>query len=330
MSESRKTPALLLVNLGTPDSPKTPDVRRYLREFLSDRRVIETPRFIWWPILHGLILPFRSPRSAKAYEAIWDHARGESPLKVITRAQAEGLQARLGKAVRVDWAMRYRTPAIGGRIRALMDEGHERIAIFPLYPQYAASTTATVVDEVARTLMAMRHQPAIRIVPPYHDHPAYIDALAESLKTQLASLPWQPDVILASYHGLPRACVEKGDPYERHCLETTRRLREALHLPEEKLRTTFQSRFGRAEWLKPYTDETIARLAREGVRNLLVITPAFAADCLETLEEIAIAGAETFRTEGGENFAVTPCLNASPAGLEMLETIARQELAGWL
>ena len=325
-----KAPALLLVNLGTPDSPHASDVRRYLREFLSDRRVIEAPRLLWWLVLNGIILPFRAPRSARAYESIWDHRRGESPLKTITRAQAEGLQARLGKGVRVDWAMRYRVPSIRERLNALMAAGHERIVVFPLYPQYAASTTATVVDEVGRTLMSMRHQPAVRIVPPYYDHPAYIAALADSLRDQLDRLTWEPEVILASYHGLPKACVEKGDPYERHCHETTRRLREALGLPEEKLRTTFQSRFGRQEWLRPYTDETIAQLAREGVRRLLVITPAFAADCLETLEEIAIGGAGIFRQAGGEHFALTPCLNATPAGLDMLETIARQELSGWL
>ena len=330
MPSSNTRPALLLINLGTPESTSVADVRRYLREFLSDPRVVEMPRPLWQLILNGVILPFRPKKSAAAYEKIWDHERGESPLKTITRAQAEKLQARLGDGVRVDWAMRYGRPAIGARIRALMEEGFARIVLFPLYPQYAASTTGTVMDAVADTLKAMRHQPALRVVPPYYDHPAHIKALARTLRAQMEALPWTPDKILASYHGLPKAMVDRGDPYQAHCLETSRLLREAMGMGEEELITTFQSRLGRAEWLRPYTAETIERLAGEGVKNLLVITPAFAADCLETLEEIALAAGGTFRAAGGENFAVAPCLNDSDAGMEMLEQIARQELAGWL
>ena len=327
---SAKPPALLLVNLGSPDSPQTADVRRYLREFLSDRRVIEAPRAVWWFVLHGIILPFRSPRSAKAYASIWDADNGEAPLKQITRRQAEGLREVFGDAVRVDWAMRYGQPSIAARLHALMAQGHERIVIFPLYPQYSATTTATVVDEVFRVLAGMRHQPTLRFVPPYYDHPAYIDALAESVQAAMAGLDWRPQRIIASYHGLPKTFVEKGDPYERHCMETSRLLKARLNLPDEMLLTTFQSRLGRAEWLQPYTDETLRRLAEEGVKNLLVITPAFAADCLETLEEIAIAGRETFLAHGGENYAVVPCLNATPTGLAMLATLARENMCGWV
>ena len=330
MTTPSKAPALLLVNLGTPESPSVADVRAYLREFLSDRRVVEMPRPLWWLILNGVILPFRPRKSAEAYEKIWDRERNESPLKIITRAQAEGLQRRFGEAVRVDWAMRYGRPSIAERLGALMEEGHERIVVFPLYPQYSASTTGTVVDAAADALRAMRHQPSLRFVPPYYDHPAHVSALAASLRRQMESLPWEPEVILASYHGLPKSFVEKGDPYERHCRETSRLLAGELGLEGERFLTTFQSRLGRAEWLKPYTAETIAGLARKGVRNLLVITPAFAADCLETLEEIGIGAAETFRENGGENFALAPCLNASAEGLDMLEAIARQELGGWL
>jgi len=323
-------PALLLINLGTPQSPHPADVRRYLREFLSDPRVVEIPRPIWWLILNGVILPFRPKKSAAAYAKIWDRKRNESPLLAITRAQAEGLQKRLGGALRVDFAMRYGAPSIGQRLHALMEQGFERIVIFPLYPQYSASTTGTVMDAVGDALSSMRHQPAIRQVPPYHAHPAHIAALAGTIRDQMQSLPWKPERILASYHGLPRAFVDKGDPYQRHCETTSRLLRAELGMGEESFMTSYQSRLGRAEWLKPYTADTIAELAREGVKNLLVITPAFAADCLETLEEIALGGAKIFRENGGENFATVPCLNASPAGLDMLEAIAREELCGWL
>ncbi len=323
-------PALLLVNLGTPDAPEPGAVRRYLREFLSDRRVVEMPRLLWWPILHGIILPFRSRRSAEAYAKIWDHENACSPLLAITRAQAEALQKRLGESVTVDFAMRYGRPAIAERLHALHHAGHERIVVLPLYPQYSATTTASVVDAVSDALRRMRHQPAIRIGAPYYDHPAYIAALKESIESHLATLDWMPDVILASYHGIPRKMAERGDPYPLHCEATTRLLAEALGADERTLRMSYQSRLGRAEWLRPYTDETIAGLAESGVKNLAVVTPAFAADCLETLEEIAIGGAEIFRAHGGRNFTLIPSLNASRPGIDLLEALARCELAGWV
>ncbi len=325
-----KRPALLLVNLGTPESTSTADVRAYLREFLSDRRVVEMPRPLWWLILNGVILPFRPRKSAAAYEKIWNHEAGESPLKTITRAQAEKLGRRLEGVARVDWAMRYGKPSIAGRLKALMEEGHERIVVFPLYPQYSATTTGTVADAVGDALKEMRHQPTIRFVPPYYDHPAHVAALADILRARMEALPWRPDRIIASYHGLPQSFIDKGDPYQRQCEETSRLLGEALGLPEDYLITTYQSRLGRAEWIKPYTAETMEQLARQGVKNLLVTTPAFAADCLETLEEIAIGGAEIFHAAGGENFATAACLNDSTPGMDMLEQIAHRELSGWV
>ncbi len=327
---NRHRPALLLVNLGTPDAPEPGAVRRYLREFLSDRRVVETTRLIWWPVLYGIILPFRSRRSAEAYAKIWDHENACSPLLAITREQTHALQKRLGEAVKVDFAMRYGRPAIAERLKALMREGHEHIVVLPLYPQYSATTTATVVDAVADALRRMRHQPAVRIGAPYYDHPAYIAALAESIRSHLATLDWRPEVILASYHGIPAKMAERGDPYPLHCETTTRLLAEALGADDRTLRMSYQSRLGRAEWLRPYTDETIAKLAESGVKNLAVVTPAFSADCLETLEEIAIGGAEIFREHGGENFTLVPALNASRPGIDLLEALARRELAGWL
>lgn len=323
-------PAVLLVNLGTPDAPTPAAVRRYLREFLSDRRVVEMPRFIWLPLLYGVILPLRAKRSAHAYEQIWDKARNCSPLLAITQAQARALQQRLGKAAVVDFAMRYGNPSIADKLRALTQAGHERIVVLPLYPQYSGSTTASVVDAVSRALAGMRHQPALRIGAPYYDHPAYIEALKRRAREHLATLDWQPEVILLSYHGVPKSFVDKGDPYARHCEATTKALRAALGLDEARMPMSYQSRLGRAEWLKPYTDETIAALAEQGVKRLAVMTPAFAADCLETLEEIALGGAETFRSHGGEHYTLIPCLNDSAPGMDMLEALARRELAGWL
>ena len=325
-----KRPAVLLVNLGTPDAPTPTAVRRYLREFLSDPRVVEVPRAVWLPILHGVILPFRARRSAEAYKKIWDHERNCSPLLDITRRQAAALQERLGDAARVDFAMRYGNPALSEKMRELMEAGHERIVVLPLYPQYSGSTVASVVDAVADVLRGMRHQPAVRIGAPYYDHPAYISALKASIENHLDTLGWEPEVILASYHGVPKSFVEKGDPYARHCEATTELLRAATGLSAERLPMSYQSRLGRAEWLRPYTDETIAALAERGVKNLAVITPAFAADCLETLEEIAIGGAEVFCAHGGENFTLIPCLNDTPAGMDLLEALARRELAGWV
>ena len=323
-------PALLLVNLGTPDAPTPAAVRRYLREFLSDPRVVEVPRLIWLPLLHGVILPFRAKRSAHAYQQIWDREHDCSPLLAITRAQAQGLQQRLGDGARVDFAMRYGNPALGERLRALHEAGHERIVILPLYPQYSGSTVASVVDEVARVLGSMRHQPAVRIAAPYYDEPFYIEALKRRAEAHLASLEWVPEVILLSYHGVPKAFVDRGDPYAAHCEATTAALRRAMGMDATRMPMSYQSRLGRAEWLQPYTEDTIRKLAEQGVKKLAVMTPAFAADCLETLEEIAIGGAETFRAHGGEQFTLIPCLNASGPGLGMLEALARRELAGWL
>jgi ferrochelatase len=316
----------LLGHIGTPEATDYWSMRRYLSEFLSDRRVIETNRVLWWLILNVVILTVRPARKGRDYDKIWNRARNESPLKTITRAQAEKLGRKLGKRVTVDWAMRYGHPSIPSRLAAMQKAGCDRILVMPLYPQYAAATTATVCDKVFDVLAKMRWQPSLRVVPPYYDDPAYIDALAGSLK----SSKFKPDVVLASFHGMPEEYVAKGDPYRVQCEETVRLLRQSLGLNERKLRLTFQSRFGPAEWLKPYTDKTVVALAKSGVKNLAIITPGFAADCLETLEEIAMENAAIFKAAGGENFAAIPCLNDSAGGMKMLETLVRRELEGWL
>ncbi len=322
---------VLLVNLGSPAGTDSRSVRRYLREFLSDRRVIEVARPVWWVILNLFILTTRPKKSGHAYAAIWNNERNEGPLVTITRSQAEKLGDVLADdGVVVDWAMRYGVPAIAERLAALKEKGCERILVAPLYPQYAAATTATANDAAFAALRTMRWQPAIRTLPPYYDDPAYIAALAASLETALGGLAFEPEVVLASYHGLPRASLDKGDPYHCHCQKTTRLLREKLGWPKERLRTVFQSRFGRAEWLQPYTDATIAELARAGTKRLAVITPGFSADCLETLEEIAIRGGETFRANGGAEFAAVSCLNDSVEGMGLIATLVGRELAGWL
>lgn len=323
---------VLLVNLGTPDSTSIPDIRRYLSEFLSDRRVIEVNPILWKLILHGVILRFRPPKTAEAYRAIWMEETDESPLRYYTRATAEALRARLdpaGDALRVDWAMRYGNPSIRSRMAALQDEGCDRILVLPMYPQYAASTTATVVDEVGRHLAAARWQPTLRTVPPFHDDPAYIEAVAAGITAHLATLDWEPEVILASFHGLPKRYLMMGDPYHCHCAKTARLLRERLGLDGDRLRLTFQSRFGREEWLRPYTDETLAALGASGVRRLAVVTPGFVADCVETLEEIAMQGRESFEHAGGTHYTVVPCLNAGEGAIGLYETLVRRELAGW-
>ena len=318
---------VLLVNLGTPDAPETGPVRRYLGEFLSDPRVVELPQILWQPLLRGVILTTRPKRTAANYARIWDYDAGESPLRRITRAQAGELQDELGSAVLVDWAMRYGTPSIPERLAALKAAGCERILIAPLYPQYSSATTGTVNDKVFDTLRSWRWQPALRTLPPYHDDPAYIEALAMSVTAQLATLDFTPDLLLASFHGMPRRTLDKGDPYHCQCRKTARLLTERLALP---LRVSFQSRLGRAEWLRPYTDETLAALPGEGIRKLAVIAPGFSADNLETLEEIAMQGHETFEAAGGTDFAYLPCLNVSTEGLTLLHKIVRRELAGWL
>ena len=324
---------VLLVNLGTPDAAEPKAVRRYLQEFLTDRRVIEKDTLLWKLVLNGLILPIRSRRKARDYQKIWNREKNELPLKTITRSQAEKLAAilePLGKHVTVDWAMRYASPSIASRLEALLARGCDRILVMPLYPQYAAPTTATVGDEVFRFLMRQRRQPALRIMPAYYDDPYYIEVLASSLKAELKALPFAPDVIVASYHGMPLDYVRKGDPYESQCVRTTQLLREQLKLDDSKLILTYQSRFGRARWLEPYTIQTIKALARKGVKNLVVITPGFSADCLETLEEIAVENAHVFKRYGGENFAAIPCLNDSEAGMLMIWQLAMRELKGWV
>jgi ferrochelatase len=323
---------VLLVNLGTPDATDYWSIRRYLKEFLSDRRVIETNRVLWWFVLNFVILPIRSARKGRDYDKIWNRERNESPLKTITRAQAEKLAAHFAadRRISVDWGMRYGNPSIPSRLAVFDKIGCERILLVPLYPQYAAATTASVGDKVFETLAELRRQPVLRTVPPYFDDPAYIEAVASSIEEELAKLSWKPEVVLASFHGIPREYVRKGDPYESQCFETVRFLRERLKLDEHKFRLTFQSRFGRAEWLTPYTDETVRALARSGVKNIAVVTPGFSADCLETLEEIAGENAEIFRHAGGERFAAIPCLNDSERGMRLIVGLVERELAGWI
>jgi len=323
---------VLLLNLGTPDATDYWSMRRYLKEFLSDRRVVEENRLKWWLILNGPILMRRPFSSGEAYRSIWNNNLDESPLRTITRGQGEKLARALkgNKRIVVDWAMRYGAPSTKSRIKALKEQGCERILLFALYPQYAAATTATAYDKAFEALGEMRWQPAVRTVPPYYDDPVYIDALAKSLKREMGRLNWKPDVILASFHGLPVDYIAKGDPYQDHCDATTHALRTKLGWTEDFLRMTFQSRMGRAQWIKPYTDKTVEALAREGVKNLAIITPGFAADCVETLEEIAIENGDIFKGAGGKNFAAIPCLNDSADGMKVIQAVVMRELKGWL
>jgi ferrochelatase len=318
---------VLLVNLGTPDAPDVPSVRRYLAEFLSDRRVIEIPPIAWQPILRGIILNTRPKRSAQAYRQVWTEAG--SPLAVITREQAAKLQERLGE-VKVAYAMRYGNPGIAAELLKLVAAGCERILLAPLYPQYSAATTATVVDKAADALRAMRRQPALRTLPAYHDDPLYIEALAKDLSRQLDALAFAPEVLLLSFHGMPERTLHLGDPYHCQCRKTARLLEDAIARPGLRMVTTFQSRFGRAKWLEPATDKVLAEEAANGTRRLAVAAPGFSADCLETLEELAIRGRAQFIGAGGEQFATLACLNAGDAGMEMLEALVRHELSGWI
>ena len=323
---------VLLLNLGTPDATDYWSMRRYLKEFLSDRRVIEVNPVAWWFILNGPVLTKRPFSSGEAYRSIWNEDRDESPLRTISRAQAEKLAKALKghKEIVVDWGMRYGNPSTKSRIEALKEQGCDRILLFALYPQYAAATTATAYDKAFDALKSMRWQPAIRTVPPYHDDPVYIDALASSLKREVSKLKWKPEVILASFHGLPKEYFDKGDPYHCHCAKTTRLLREKLKWSDDFLRMTFQSRFGKAEWLQPYTDKTVEALAQQGVKNMAIVTPGFSADCVETLEEIAVENGDIFKEHGGKNFAAIPCLNDSAEGMKVIESIVRRELMGWV
>ncbi|MBP2237363.1 ferrochelatase [Sinorhizobium kostiense] len=323
---------VLLVNLGTPDGTDFASMRRYLKEFLSDRRVIEWSRIFWYPILYGIVLNTRPQKVGKAYELIWNKEKNESWLRTYTRNQAALMAESFADKpqVIVDWAMRYGQPSIASRLEVLQKQGCERILVFPLYPQYAAATTATVNDKAFEALQKMRWQPALRTVAPYHDDPVYIDALATSIERHLAGLDWKPEVVLASFHGIPKSYFDLGDPYYCQCQKTARLLRERLGWPEEKLKVTFQSRFGPEEWLQPYTDETVEKLAKNGVRRIAVLNPGFVSDCLETLEEIAGQAAESFFHNGGEKFAHIPCLNDSAEGMAVLDHVVRRELQGWV
>jgi len=316
---------VLLLNLGTPDAAEPRAVRRYLKEFLSDRRVVEIPQIVWQPILRGAVLTTRPKKSAHAYSQVW--TEDGSPLAAITKAQALALRDAFGEGVLVDWAMRYGRPAIGERLQGMKDAGCDRILLAPLYPQYCAATTATANDKAFAHLAGMRWQPAIRTLPPYHDDPAYIDALKTSVEASLAALPFEPDAIVTSFHGMPQRTLEMGDPYHCHCAKTSRLLSEAMG---RELVLAFQSRFGRAKWLEPATDVVLAGLPGRGVKKVAVIAPGFSADCVETLEELAIRGRETFEEAGGTDFAYLPCLNADLPGIEMLRSILARELAGWV
>jgi ferrochelatase len=323
---------VLLVNLGTPDTADTRGVRVYLKEFLSDPRVIENQGLFWKLTLNGVILRIRPRRKARDYLKIWNTANNESPLKTITRSQSETLARSIADHdhIEVDWAMRYGNPSIRAGIEALTARGCDRLLVVPLYPQYSAATSATVCDEVFRVLGRMRAQPTLRVTPPYYDDPDYIEALAVSINAHLATLSFQPEKIVASFHGMPKAYVDKGDPYFAQCIATTESLRKRMDLDAGKLILTFQSRFGFDEWLKPYTDQTIAQLAKDGVRRIAVVTPGFSADCLETLEEIAQENAEIFRHHGGEEFDAIPCLNDSEAGMDVIRQLVLRELQGWI
>jgi len=315
---------VLLINLGTPDAPEARAVRRYLAEFLSDPRVIEIPKFAWKPILHGIVLRTRPRKSAEAYNKIWMNEG--SPLRVIAHRQAEALRKRL-PSVNVHYAMRYGHPGIAGALETMMGEGCTRILAAPLYPQYCAATTATANDAIFASLARMRLQPAIRTLPPYYDDPLYIDALARNLRRQIAGLKFEPERVLLSFHGMPVRTLDLGDPYHCHCQKTARLLADALGRPVD---VSFQSKFGRAKWLEPATDATLAAYASQGVKRIAVAAPGFSADCIETLEELGIRGRETFEHSGGEQFALLDCLNDSAESIAMLERLIERELAGWI
>ncbi|PHP67238.1 ferrochelatase [Zhengella mangrovi] len=323
---------VLLVNLGTPDGTDYAPMRRYLREFLSDKRVIEWPRALWYPILYGIVLNTRPKKSGAAYAQIWNREKNESPLRTFTRAQGEKLAEALAghPQVHVDWAMRYGQPSIEEVTKRMIAEGCDRIVMFPLYPQYSATTTATVNDRFFEVLQGLRWQPAIRTVPSYHDEPVYIEALARSIENHLATLDFEPEKVIASYHGIPQSYFAKGDPYHCHCHKTTRLLEQRLGWEKGRLMTCFQSRFGPEEWLQPYTDKTVEQLAKDGVKSIAVFNPGFVSDCLETLEEIAGEAGEIFHHAGGTNFTHIPCLNDSAEGMAVIEALVRRELSGWV
>lgn len=321
---------VLLISLGTPDAPTYGAVRKYLAEFLSDQRVIETPPLLWLPILYGPILTFRPMKSAKAYKKIWNIELDESPLRTYARSQAEKLQVALAEDAEVAWAFRYGSPSTADGLTELREKGCDKILIFALYPQYSATSMATAYDKAFDVLKTMRWQPAIRTVPPYYKEPVFIEKLAASVTDSLTTVDWQPDVLLASYHSIPKSYFDAGDPYHCQCQVTSRLLREKLKWEEDKFETSFQSRVGPTEWIGPYTDKKVQELAEKGVKKLAVMAPAFSADCLETLEEINMELRETFMEAGGTHFHYIPCLNDTAGGMEVLEAVARQELSGWL
>ncbi len=323
---------VLLLNLGTPDGTDYWSVRRYLKEFLSDPRVIETPKWLWWPILNLVILSFRPQKSGHAYAQIWDKEKNESPLRVITRDQTEALAQRLAghENIVVDFAMRYGNPSTRSVLEKMQAAGCQKILLVPLYPQYSATTTATANDKAFDALRDMRWQPAVRTTPAYFDDPAYVEALGNSIRDGVAALDFEPDLVITSYHGMPVEYLERGDPYHCQCLKTTRLVREYLGWDKDRIMVTFQSRFGPTKWLEPYTDVTLAALPSRGVKKVAILAPAFSADCIETLEEIAMQGRDSFMEAGGEKFAYIPCLNDSPGGMDMIETVVRRELSGWL
>ena len=316
---------VLLINLGTPDSTSWWDIRKYLKEFLSDRRVIEVNPILWQVILNLFILTFRPSKTAHAYKKIWRKESNESPLLYFTRNQAHKLKIMIGnEKIIVDFAMRYGNPSIKSRLDMLKEKGCEKIIILPLYPQYAGATTATVCDEVYRSLMKMRWQPSLQIIPHYESEPIYIQALINTIEKKIQEINWKPDLIISSYHGIPKSYFDKGDPYHCYCHKTTRLMKEKFNKIE--IQTTFQSRFGPQEWLTPYTDKTLENLPSKGIRNLLVICPGFASDCVETLEEINIQGRESFLKNGGKNFDLIPCLNDNPDHIILFSTLVRSYL----
>jgi protoporphyrin/coproporphyrin ferrochelatase len=334
----RAKAGVLLVNLGTPDATDYRSMRRYLKEFLSDRRVIETPRLIWWPILNLIILSRRPSAKGKDYDSIWNRELDESPLRTITRGQAEKLTRWLqrgglgaaGDEIVVEWAMRYGNPAIKKGIESLVSQGCDRFLLVPLYPQYAAATSATVCDKAFDALAGMRFQPTMRVAHPYFRSDAYIAAIAQSIRDEVAKLSFKPEVLLASFHGIPLDYVDKGDPYQAQCIETWQRLRHALGLSANEFRMSFQSRFGPAQWLQPYTDETIKSMAKAGVKSMAVVAPGFSADCLETIEELGGENRHYFLENGGENYAALRCLNESDLGMQVIQDVVARELAGWV
>lgn len=331
MKNQKSKVGVLLINLGTPEGTDSKNVRTYLREFLSDRRVIEWPRIFWYPILYGIVLNVRPKKSGALYKRIWNNELNESPLRTYTRAQSEKLgEIFKNTNVIVDWAMRYGKPSIDEVLGRMIKEGCEKILFFPLYPQYSATTTATVLDSVFASLEKRRYLPAIRSVPPYSDDPVYIDALAQSVERHLKTLGFVPEKIIVSYHGIPQSYAKRGDPYPEECQRTTTALRQKLQLGEDKLIMSFQSRFGPEEWLQPYTAETVEKLAKEGVKSIVVFNPGFVVDCLETVDEMGHEAKKTFLENGGVNFFHIPCLNDSEEGMKVIAHLVKQELQGWI